>query len=338
MRPVQIRPVWRAPAWRWLALGLLCTAILPAAAGPAAPTLDAAAWLARLNTAATDRNYRGTMVYTAGGGVVSSSRVAHLSIGGQVYERSEALDGQQHRVYRHNDTVHSVWPHKKVVVVEQKAATPSGLVSTRRRVEPRALAHYTLSVKGSSIVAGRPAQVLVLQPQDGLRFEQRLLADEATGLLLRTDVLAPDGRVLESSAFTEVEIGQRADPAGVLDGMKPAGYQVLPSRREPVDWASQGWRLRSDLPGFQMVGCVQRPALAAGTEARALQAMFSDGLSFVSLFIEPFHEQAHTRALAAEAGATHTVMQRVGDHWITAMGDVPHQTLERFVAALERRR
>jgi sigma-E factor negative regulatory protein RseB len=323
---------------RWLGLALLCSALLPAVAGPAAPALDAAGWIARLNAAATERNYRGTMAYTAGGGVVSSSRVAHLSVGDQVYERTEALDGQQHRVYRHNETVHSVWPHKKLVVIEQKAATPGGLVSTRRRVEPRALQHYGLSVKGSIIVAGRSAQVLMLQPLDDLRFAQRLLADEATGLLLRADVLDAGGRVLESSAFTEIEIGQRADPAALLEGMKPAGYQVLPSRRQTADWAAQGWRLKAAVPGFELVGCVTRPALAQGSEAQALQAMFSDGLSFVSLFIEPWREQAHQRALATEMGATHAVMQRVGEHWITAMGDVPRQTLEHFVSALDRRR
>lgn len=321
---------------RWLALGLLCSAFLPATAGP---VLDAAGWLARLNSAATERNYRGTMVYTAGSGVVSSSRITHLSVGDQVYERAEALDGHQHRVYRHNEVVHSVWPHKKVVVVEQKAATPGGLVSTRRRVEPRALDHYSLTPKGTSIVAGRSVQVLMLEPRDGLRFTQRLQADEATGLLLRADVLDPSGRVLESSAFTEIEIGLRADPAAVLEGMKPAGYQVLPSRREAVDWAAQGWRLKADVSGFRLVGCVRRPAPAQGErEGMALQAMFSDGLSFVSLFIEPYREQAHQRALAAEMGATHTVMQRVGEHWITAMGDVPRDTLDQFVSALERRR
>ena len=333
----------------WTAAGLLCAAWLavwPARAAPSTPAAnvpapvpsDAAAWLARLNAAATDRNYRGTMVYTTAAGVVSSSRVAHVCVGDQVYERTESLDGHQQRVYRHNDLVHSVWPHKKVVVVEQNAAAPGGVVSTRRKVEPRALAHYGLTVKGSSVVAGRAARILMLEPRDSLRFAQRLLADEETGLLLRADVLDAQGRVLESSAFSEVEIGQRADPAGVLEGMKPAGFQVLPSRREPVDWAAQGWRLKADVPGFQLVGCVRRPAMATPGDGQALQAIFSDGLSFVSLFIEPWREQAHPRALSAEMGATHTVMQRVGDHWITAMGDVPRQTLEHFVNALERRR
>jgi sigma-E factor negative regulatory protein RseB len=187
-------------------------------------------------------------------------------------------------------------------------------------------------------VAGRTARELLLQARDELRFSQRLLADEATGLLLRADVIGPDGRVLESSAFSDVAIGGPGDAQAVLAGMSPAGYQVLPSARKAVDWARQGWRLRDAMPGFELVGTVQRPPLSGSGKEPTLQAMFSDGLSFVSLFIEPWREPVHRQALATEMGATHTVMQRVGDHWITAMGDVPRRTLEHFVSALERQR
>lgn len=317
---------------RWRRV-LALAGLLPALAA-AAPTLDAQAWIARLNNAAAGQNYRGTMVYTAAG-VVSSSRVTHYAVDGQVFEQVEALDGQQHRIYRRNDSVQTVWPHKKLVVVEQRAAAVGGLDPTRRRVEPRALAHYTLSASGQSIVAGRRVQVLTLQPRDELRFGQRLLADEATGLLLRTDVVDEAGRVLESSLFSEIRIGVAADAKAVLEGINPPGYQRLDSRREAVDWAAQGWRLRHEVPGFELVGCIQRPALAG--DGQALQALFSDGLSFVSVFIEPYSDERHRDALGAQVGATHTVMQRVGDHWITVMGDVPRRSLDLFVAALEHR-
>lgn len=316
---------------RWCALGLLCSSFLPPA-GAAAP--DAAGWLNLLNAAATERSYRGTMAFSVGGGVVSSSRIAHLSVGDQVYERVEALDGQMHRIYRHNETVHSVWPNQKVVIVEQQAAAP-GLVATRRRVDPRVLESYALAVKGASVVAGRSVRVLMLEPKDELRFAQRLLADETTGLMLRADVLDAAGRVLESSGFTEVEIGLRVEPAAVLDGMKPAGYKVLPSRREAVDWMAEGWHLKDDVPGFRLVGCVRRPVPEQGREGHALQAVYSDGLSFVSIFVEPWREQ---ESGDGAMGATHTRMQRIGDHWITVMGDVPPRTLEHFLGALERRR
>jgi sigma-E factor negative regulatory protein RseB len=321
----------------WLPLLALCAAFVPVAAAQVAPLTpgQAQAWLVRINRAASQGNYRGTLVFTAAGGAMSSSKVAHVCIGDQVYEKVEALDGHQHRVYRHNQTVHTVWPQRRVVVVEPRTDAPS-LLATRRQIEPRALDHYSLRLQGSSVVAGRPAQLLMLEPQDSLRFAQRLWADDSSGLLLRADVIGADGRVLESSAFGEVQIGGRADPQAVLDGMSPAGYQVVPSRREAVDFEAQGWRLRAEVPGFRLMGCVKRPPPAQASEASALQAIFSDGLSFVSVFIEPYREQQ--QALVAEMGALHTVMQRLDVHWITVMGDVPQQTLQQFLSALERRR
>ena len=73
--------------------------------------VDARAWLARVHEAASLRNYQGTQVFTAGG-AVSSSRIAHYCDGNQQYERVDMLDGQMRRVFRHNDTVYTVWPQQ----------------------------------------------------------------------------------------------------------------------------------------------------------------------------------------------------------------------------------
>ena len=316
-------------------LAVLAAGFLPVALAGEPQAVDAASWLQRINEAASRLSYRGTMVFTAGG-VVSSSRVAHFCAGEDIYERVEALDGHLQRVYRHNETVHTVWPERKVVVVEERAAS-AGLVSTRRRVEPRALDVYALRETGDQHVAGRTARKLLLEPRDGLRFAQRLWVDLDSGLLLRADVVAADGQLLESSSFTDVELGPRADLDGILNGIHPAGYEVLPSRREPVDWQGQGWTLSEPVPGFALAGAVRLPAPSVQGGTYALQAVFSDGLSFVSLFIEPYRERSHRQALSANLGAMNTLMQRHGDYWVTVMGDVPRATLDAFFAALRRR-
>lgn len=335
--PVDIR------RWvRLLAFGALAVALLPAAqaSGRGAPVLlaeaEALVWLTRISAAANDSSYRGTMVFSADG-VMSSSKVAHLCVGDQFFERVEALDGRQHRVYRHNELVHTVWPQERVVIVERRKAS-AGLVSTRRAVEPRALDRYAVRSLGTRRIAGRNARVLLLEPRDELRFAQRLWADESTGLLLRTDVLAADGRVLESAAFSEIEVGSGASltPA-LLDGMTPSGYRVEPSPYTAVDLRAHGWVLRFEVPGFRLTDSLKRP-LHGGRSGDLLQAVFSDGLTFVSVFIEPFDERLHARALSAEMGATRTVMQRQGEHWITTLGDVPRVTLEHFGRAFERQR
>lgn len=69
-----------------------------------------------------------------------------------------------------------------------------------------------------------------------------------------------------------------------------------------------------------------------------LQTIFSDGLTYVSVFIEPFDPQRHQRAMRTAVGATQTLMRRQGDWWITVVGDVPPATLLAFANALERRK
>ena len=323
------------------AVALLLTALLlPARAADTPqplPQAEALHWLERINTAANRRSYRGTMVVTANG-TLSSSRVAHVCVGDQFVERVEALDGRQHRIYRHNEVVHTVWPQERVVVVEKGGGAAALALSTRRVVEPRALDSYTVRRQGTRRVAGRTAQVLLLEPRDDLRLAQRLWADDDTGLLLRTDLLGPSGAVLESAAFGAIEFGLRIKPEVLLQGMTPPGFRVEAAPDAFVDMHAEGWALRDEVPGFRLIGCLKRPLADVGESGDdLLQAVFSDGLTFVSIFIEPFDPERHSQALAAEMGATRTLMRREGAYWITAVGDVPQRALEAFLRALERR-
>ena len=195
----------------WLLAGAMVAGFLPPAW---ANDLDARGWLARMKAAANSGNYQGTLVFTAGG-AMSSSRVWHYSVGDNTYERLEAQDGRQQRIYRHNDEVRTVWPQSRTAVVE-KRETLAGWSTTPQRVDPRAAESYEFRREGQARVAGRDAAVLLLAPRDTLRFAQRLWADLATGLMLRADVMAADGSLLESSAFSSVEIGVKPQPEQVL--------------------------------------------------------------------------------------------------------------------------
>jgi len=76
----------------------------------------------------------------------------------------------------------------------------------------------------------------------------------------------------------------------------------------------------------------------AGDGEPVMQAVFTDGLTHVSVFVEPYKPQRHRAEVQAQQGATTTLMQRRGEHWVTAVGDVPPATLKQFALALERRR
>ena len=178
------------------------------------------------------------------------------------------------------------------------AQFPALPVATAARV----LENYDLQKVGQDRVAGLEADVLMLKPRDRLRFPQRLWAHRESGLLLRNDVLAPGGEVLESSAFVDVRLGAKVQPEQILKPMK-------------------------QLDGFKVL----RPQ-------QVVQSVFSDGLAQVSVFIERYDAARHPKAMRTSAGASHTVMARRDDWWLTVVGEVPMATVQQFVSQLERKR
>ncbi len=309
-------------------------------------------WLLRIHEAAGHRNFQGIFVVSGGGGV-SSARIAHYCEGKSQFERSESLDGQPRHVFRHNDVVHTVWPGSRVVMVEQRDLISSfpGLLQAG---DDRIAEFYEVRSLPPDRVAGHDANVLLVKPKDTYRYGYRLWADRASGLLLRADVLGERGDVLETSAFSEVSIDVKPQPETVLQPMKRIdGYRIVRPTLTPTTLEAEGWGLRVGVPGFRQVSCVKRPIEGASPDDRdpgvlaqeqhrsrspVLQTIFSDGLTYVSVFIEPFDPQRHTRAMSTAVGPTQTLMQQLGDSWVTVIGDVPPATLRQFAKGLERKK
>ena len=78
------------------------------------------------------------------------------------------------------------------------------------------------------------------------------------------------------------------------------------------------------------------PVGGPATDPQVLQAIYSDGLTYVSVFIEPFQPQRHARPMLTSVGPTQTLMLQQGDWWVTVLGDVPPATLRLFAKSLER--
>lgn len=318
----------------------------PGAAGAAgaSPSDPAAldAWLRRIKAAASEQSFQGTYVVSAAG-VVWSARISHYCVGGSQYEHIETLDGQARHVYRHDEQVVTVWPASRLVSVEERGRIAAFPAIAQGGASPAA-ANYEITPEGTGRVAGREVAVLLLRPRDKLRFAQRLCADRATGLLLRHEILGERSEVLEASAFSDLSIGIKPRPQLVLAQMKRIdGYRVVRPAITPLRLEDAGWALRPGIPGFELVSSVRRPLAADAADDResaieVLQAVFSDGLTNVSVFIEPFDAARHRAAMLTASGATHTLTQRQGSSWITVVGDVPASTLQQFAASLAHRK
>lgn len=326
-------------------LGAFCSFVSAAGApaSAAGDSRDVRAWLTRIHEAAARQNFQGTFV-VSGGGAVSSARIAHYCEGSNQYERIESLDGQARHVFRHNELVQTLWPANRVVLIEQ-AQTMTSFPALLQGGVDRLAEFYDVNPQGNERIAGREAHVLLVQPRDAHRFGYRLWSDKASGLLLRSDVLNDRSEVLETSAFSEVTIGVKPQFDTVTGPMRKLdGYRVIRPSLTPTRMEAEGWGMRQLVPGFREVSCVRRPMESPTSnpqEASAepvLQAIYSDGLTYVSVFIERFDANRHQRSIRTAVGATQTLMRRHGDWWITIVGDVPPATLLMFANALERKK
>lgn len=306
-----------------------------AAIGPAGPP-EAQAWLNRIHEAALRENYAGTFIYQRGG-TVHSSRIVHSAERGNEFEQIETLDGRPRKMYRHNDEIYTLIPDQHLCVVdkqENKDAFPGLLAASSEQV----MRVYAPRMLGEDRVAGVSAQVIELQPKDRYRYAYRLWADEKTGLLLRTQTLDAQGDVLEQIAFSQLTIGIPSIRSTVLGGMRAlSGWKVIRSPVAPANVEAQGWRIHPDLPGFRIIRELSRPMQARNPAAPPVdvqQVVFSDGLSAVSVFIEPADNSDRKEGSASD-GATHILVQRLGAFWVTLLGEVPAATLQRFASSID---
>ncbi|ABM51148.1 putative sigma E factor negative regulatory protein ResB [Burkholderia mallei PRL-20] len=333
--------------WRRLPALLLCAAALLSAQprafaqpdDPVATRRQAAEWLDRIQQAAQQQNYEGTFVYQRGT-YVQSSRIVHVATKGDgEYERVESLDGKPRKLLRHNDDLYTFVPERRLCVVERrqnKDSFPALLGASGEQV----LSVYEPKSLGRDRVAGLDAQVVELVPKDAYRFAYKLWTDAKTGLLLRSQTLDTDDRVLEQIAFSQLQLGAAApsQKTAIAAGMRNlGGWTVVRPPVAPVDIEAQGWQIAPTVAGFRKIREVRRPMAARDANDPPIavdQAVFTDGLATISVFIEPAEKNSRKEG-AGGTGATHVLVKRRGDFWITVLGEAPPSTLQQFASAIE---
>jgi sigma-E factor negative regulatory protein RseB len=191
---------------------------------------------------------------------------------------------------------------------------------------------------GTERIAGLEADVVQLSPRDSLRYGYRIWTERKTALVLKLQTLDASGAVLEQAAFSELQLDAPVKADKLKSMMKPAeGWRVEQTELVKTTAAAEGWTLKQAVPGFKGVSCHKRNATQAAS-GEMVQWVFSDGLASVSLFVEAYDKNRHTQEGVATTGATNSLFRRINDYFLTAVGEVPPQTLRNFAAALERKK
>lgn len=311
----------------------------PAATAAGVPVRSVSEWLLRMHQASVRRAYIGTYVVSSQGNL-SSAKIWHICDGTQQVERVEALTGPAKSTYRHNDQVMTFFPATKVALVENRTTLglfPGLLGSVDAKVDE----HYSAARSGNERVAGVDAEVVHLRPKDDWRFGYRLWVEVGSGLVVKMQTVDSAGAVIEEMAFSELQLGAPVKLERLVRKMANTdGYRIEKIDLQRTSAEAEGWAMSKMVDGFKSMSCFRRQVggNTSNRAAPALQWIFSDGLASVSLFIEPFDPQRHTQEGSLAQGATRTLTKRRQDWWVTAVGEVPLQTLQAFVGHLGRSR
>ena len=270
-----------------------------------------------MHAASRQHNYIGTFVVSAAGGNLSSARIWHVCEGDQQIERVEALSGPPRSTFRRNDQVLTFLPESRVVRSE-KRETLEMFPSLLGAPESAIAEFYSARALGAGRVAGFEADVVQLAPRDALRFGYRIWSERRTGLVVKLQTLDGEGRVLEQSAFSELQLDAPIKSAALVQMMKSTAASVSRSRnwntRPPQ---AEGWALPRPVAGFRPTSCLRRTLGQSATPQRMMQWTFSDGLASVSLFLEPYDAQRQPQEAVMALGATYTLTRRLVDRGVT---------------------
>jgi sigma-E factor negative regulatory protein RseB len=294
-------------------------AIVLLAVSTAARAEDAAHWVARVAQAARQLNYVGTIVYQQGARV-ETSRLTHLNDNGKEFEKLLSLDGPAREVVRNQGEVRFYFPDAKLVRVEPRTFR-NAFPSLSPEQQKTLLQFYEFRTLAGERVGGYAADVAVFEPKDGFRYGHRFWADAATGLLLKARVMDERGEAVEQFAFTDLNVNAKVERAMVEPSWPaaPPDWQVKEAPTGDVAPNDTGWMVTRVPPGFTKI--MEGFRKLRNRREPVAHLVFSDGLSAISVFVEPFGASVPTGMQEASGFNVYRVKQ--DDHLVTVMGEAP---------------
>jgi sigma-E factor negative regulatory protein RseB len=324
----------------WLVPCALVGALLSSVPQRASGADDPREWLQRMNKALATRNYDGTFFHISGGRV-ETMRIVHRVRSGRVTERLQSLDGSGREFVRANDELTCYLPDQHTVLVEPRQDRGPFLGSLPQ-FDASVSDFYRIEALPATHTMGRPVRVIAVNPKDQFRFGYRLWLDEKTAMPLKTQLCDSRGQVIEQIFFARLDMPESIPDSDLAPTVHTDGMRWV--RQGPsVDNASAAlaaYRASQLPPGFRLT--VQGAQTLGGTSAPASHLVYSDGLATVSVFVE--QSSSDSGVAAAPDSQAQPPMQgltRVGSgyafstvvqgHQVTAVGEVPAQTVE-FIA------
>lgn len=322
-----------------LAAVLTSLVLLSLAAVPTLADDSARFWLQRMAKSVEFLNYEGALVYMSPGRA-ETFRVFHRVDGDEVTERLVALDGAGAEIIRSAEELICIFPESRSVVVESREQAnkqPNPLQARLPAYSSKLEEVYALSVMKADRILDRAVAVVDITPRDAYRYGYRIWLDAHTAMPLKSQLIGQDDSMpIEEIRFTEISMPELVSLGAVQTGLDTSRYnwtRPTPPPAENTAVPMSNWHA-SDIPsGFELT--LDQVEYSGSANTPRIHLVYSDGLATVSVFVDQAVAASDQVQGLSMLGAANAYSLMRDGLLVTAMGEVPPRTVERFALAME---
>lgn len=325
------RPGRRGAGWLLVGGALL----LPALALADRAEEDPRELLERMATAVETLNYEGTYVHIVEGRA-DTMYVVHRVEDGKSTERLISLDGPGREIIQNEEETTCIFADRKSVLVERRR-TEGSLRAAVPSYSDELNAWYDFVKLRPQKKVGRPARVIAIRPKDDFRYGYKLWMDKATDMPLKAQLVDMYGKVVEQLMFVSIELPDEIPASKVEPTLSTEGFtwyrQDESSQAEERSGASN-WRAARMPDGFRL--SASNVKVMAGSARAVEHLVYTDGVAAVSVFVEDVGSDEKGMKGDNQIGAANAFTAIVDGHQITAVGEVPTDTVRMIARSMER--
>ena len=326
---------------KWLIPCAVVGAMLTALPQRSVGADDPRDWLQKMNQALATRNYDGTFFHLSEGRV-ETMRIVHRVRGGRVTERLQSLDGSGREFIRNDGELTCYLPDQHTVLIEPRP-DHSPFLGSLPQFGADVNENYRIESMPPTRILGRAARVIAVNPKDQFRFGYRVWLDEKTAMPLKTQLCDSRGQVIEQIFFARLDMPESIPDSDLAPVVRTDGMRWVRqgASNDNAPAALSAYRASELPPGFRLT--VAGAQTIGGATVPASHLVYSDGLATVSVFVEaqPANVPGANANLnpppeppmqgLARVGSGYAFSTVVQGHQVTAVGEVPAQTVE-FIA------
>ncbi len=291
--------------------------------------------LTELAHAASTTSYTGTLVYTRGA-ESKTMKIARVVDNNGFQERISALDGAPSEIFRTNKGVWCYFPDRNEGFYKPSDKPLNRIVDVNFPNTQGVAELYLMNSIGRERVAGRWATRTSLTAQDEYRYSLQLWIDETTGMVLRSDLMDHSSNVIDSYKFADIQIYKSAPQVPLQPTFSGKNFRWSFASASVVKDGQTDflWRLKRVPDGFMEVEHIENSSSISSSE----QWVYSDGLASVMITVERFDNSSENPKFegASQLGAVNAFGRMINEYQITAMGEVPADTVYEFAHAVYR--